>query len=41
MRQAFKVFDRLKMLDIEGVLSALVEAIRKDIRAISELVDRG
>jgi len=39
IRQALKVFDRLQMMDIEGVLSTEVEAIIKDIRAISESVE--
>ena len=41
IRQALERFERLKMMDIEGVFSAQVEAIKKDIRVISELVDRG
>ena len=40
IKQALKVFDRLQMMDIEGVFSTEVEAIKKDIRAISESVDR-
>ena len=39
IRQALKVFDRLKMMDIEGVFSTEVEAIKKDIRAISGWVE--
>ena len=39
IRQALKVFDRLQMMDIEGVLSTEVEAIKKDIRNISESVE--
>jgi hypothetical protein len=41
IRQALKRFDRLQRMDIEGVFSSEVEAIRKDIRAISGWVDRG
>ena len=40
IRQALKVFDRMKMMDIEGVFSTDVEAIKKDIRAISESAER-
>jgi hypothetical protein len=40
IRQALKVFDRLQMMDIEGVFSTEVEAIKKDIMAISESADR-
>ena len=40
IRQALKVFDRLQIMDIEGVFSTEVEAIKKDIWAVSELVER-
>jgi hypothetical protein len=38
--ESLKVFDGLKMMDIEGVFSTEVEAIRNDIRVISGWVDR-
>ena len=39
IKQALKVFERLQMMDIEGVFSTEVEAIKKDIRAIPESID--